>query len=556
MTSNINDAIPRMTRAAIARGDGSLVPGLEFGRQRREDGHEGPLPSVNDGEFLSASEHDSKVSAKHSVVIPRGSAPSTNPPRLVPTATPTVTMPPPGYQIMRVPRLIIPKMPTPKVLQILGLKALHIQENSRLGNRRHNESQPLIMSIEHKLDGIVDALAGLSLALRRPGDQHAVVNETPVADGINNANQGLVNQHRWCPTVRTSPNQEADTLFHNVSPSHLPYHQIRGSPPVYPIHTGAHYRPGLQPGHRGSPPGIMHPSLGQRPSITPGRSRTMDYSLHNAHPAGHHVPQHEPNPTAPVVGHRAAYPIVGCCYGCGCTPCAYPVSDDRLQKEMKTVKALKKPEQGKFLEMVDKRSGLGFRLEVIRNCGRLSPIVVHHYLREHVCMDVHKSIGIGDDWPLNCDADYSNSVNVIWDRLTTVYSGQSTSEKLLDSWSHLRQGDGEPVQKYVNRVCNAQEELSLAGNGRSESEIRAKLRCGLRDQRLQSDMLQYNNAPLPDFIAIMSQKVIDYDRQAGQCFSNGGAPYGQSSQFQLGWANPASDGASPLRWRPLGRLAI
>ncbi|KAF4708760.1 hypothetical protein FOZ63_016524, partial [Perkinsus olseni] len=177
-----------------------------------------------------------------------------------------------------------------------------------------------------------------------PGDQYANVNETPVADGINNANQGLVNQQRWSPTVRTNPNREAGTFFHNFILFILE-------------HTIALvYSPDIA--------GALQVSCIPRPAS----GRLLP-------PAG--------------------------------------------LKEMKTVKALKKPEQGKFLGMVDKRSGLGFRLEVIRNCGRLSPIVVHHYLREHVCMDVHKSIGIGDDWPLNCDADYSNSVNVIWDRLTT-----------------------------------------------------------------------------------------------------------------------------------------
>ncbi|KAF4725446.1 hypothetical protein FOZ63_017235, partial [Perkinsus olseni] len=233
----------------------------------------------------------------------------------------------------------------------------------------------------------------------------------------------------------------------------------------------------------------------------------------------------------------------GYCHGCGQTPCAYPVSDDRLQREMKTVKALKAPEKGKFMGMTDQRSGLSFRLEVTRNCGRLSPIVAHHYLREYVSSDVHKSVGIMDEWPHNCEIDYCNSINAIWSHLITVYSGQSTSEKLLESWNYLHQGEKESVQNYINRVCSAQEELTLAGNTRSESEVRAKLRCGLRDQRLQSDMLPYNNAPLPAFIATMTQKVIDYDRQAGRCPTSGVLHQNQAPQFQLGWANPPINAA-------------
>ncbi|KAF4646939.1 hypothetical protein FOL46_004900, partial [Perkinsus olseni] len=128
-------------------------PGLEFGRQRREDEHEGPLPSVNDGEFLSASEHDSKVPAKHSVVIPCGSAvpglpgyfyADDNTARLdlnEPTAPGPYGYPYGDNAPIRLPNhesatAHHSEDANAEGASNLGPKALHIQENSQLGGRR------------------------------------------------------------------------------------------------------------------------------------------------------------------------------------------------------------------------------------------------------------------------------------------------------------------------------------------------------------------------------------------------------------------------------------
>ncbi|KAF4723480.1 hypothetical protein FOZ62_025720, partial [Perkinsus olseni] len=163
--------------------------------------------------------------------------------------------------------------------------------------------------------------------------------------------------------------------------------------------------------------------------------------------------------------------------------------------------------------------------------------VVYHYLREHISTDVYRTIGIDNDWPYNCDIHYNQAVEEIWCGLSNVYSGQSTAEKLLEAWNGLRQEASENVQEYINRVYCAQEELSLAGAMRSEAELKAKLRCGLRDQRLQGDMLQHNGLPLHEFVAMMSQKVIDFDRQAGQNLTAYTNPANLPSQLQLNWAN-------------------
>ncbi|KAF4656718.1 hypothetical protein FOL47_008800, partial [Perkinsus chesapeaki] len=635
-TPPIDDATPRraLTRAGVARGDGSLIPGLAFYRQSQQGSHEGStlVPSGDDNVTIDPARSSSQVpdsqdpsieparsgyvtpDSTHAIIDPTGSglvipdgknaaadiirlpsvvpdgknaaADTTRLPSVVPddknavidTTRFTSVVPDDKNTVndtTRFPPIIpfdnnvtfgrvqsIGKAPTVDASLPVHANAVTYENNNPIdcptwsgqpGTRVYQVSShapALTTNIEQKLDAITAALTALSGALAESHRTQTGPSPTPrqpdVATGCRT--QAAMGKSSYTP-VSVQFNA-------NPIPTAPP---VRGggygaSIPVYPIHTGGRIHSGTVPmGGPRVPPGIA-PHYPEHSRSPPYHTPTEPYGSFGDFPDGHYIQQESPQ----LASRFNPYNEVAPCFGCGRHPCASPISDNRLQKELKTVKLLRAPDHGKFKGINDTRSGLSFRLEVSRNCGRMSPIVVYHYLRENISTDVYRTIGINNDWPYNCELDYGAAVQNIWHSLETVYSGQSTSEKLLEAWNELRQDPSESVQQYINRVYCAQEELSLAGAVRSETEVRAKLRCGLRDLRLQGDMLQFNNLPLGAFVAMMSQKVIDYDRQAGQSYTSVAKPVGHVAQFQLGWANalpspasvavtaPAPLGGSPL----------
>ncbi|EER02751.1 hypothetical protein Pmar_PMAR003224 [Perkinsus marinus ATCC 50983] len=172
-----------------------------------------------------------------------------------------------------------------------------------------------------------------------------------------------------------------------------------------------------------------------------------------------------PNYAPPTLGGA------GLCSGCGQNPCPTPVSDRELTDALKAVKLLKAPEGGPFKGVADNRTGISFEREMKKCCGRMSTVVLYHYLLRHTTQSAQDSLEIGEQWPTNCHRDYDVTVGKVCTKLLTVFSSQASSEGVLQTWNGLQQQQNESVENFISKVLTMTTELRLAGLERPEREI-------------------------------------------------------------------------------------